>query len=46
MLKFDFLAFRSLNVNALRVLVVVGLKSYIVILTPPKHKNNHTIVEL
>ena len=46
MLKFDFLAFRSLIVNALRALVAVELKSYIVILAPPKHKNNHTVVEL
>ena len=46
MLRFDFLAFRSLIVNALRALVAVELKSYIVILTPPKHKNNHTVVKL
>jgi len=30
----------------LRALVVVGLKSYIAILAPPKYKNNHTTMQL
>ena len=32
--------------KALRALVAMELKSYIAILALPKHKNNHTIVEL
>ena len=36
----------SLQKEALRALVAIELKSYIAILALPKHKNNHTTVEL